>query len=265
MCAMLPPGLQVLHLDKGLITTKGSSKLPKSLTYLFACLNVFDNNESLSYLRHISEIYLSRRETAVGDLNSNWLSSLLPSSSPTFNRDWVSGRTDICDNNYHLTSLHLCGADLIWDESSSTPHVQKPLFDTLHKFKNLTTLQIEYCQGISNNWLCLIPRTVTFLKLYLRTFPSAKQLSMLPPCLHHFGLHVGDPDSECGWTDEILQALPRSLHTFWISVREFPNLTKRMYEYLPLNLQHSSMKYNCVDSNIDFIPPLDRLYGSSTN
>ena len=255
---MLPPGLQVLRITEGLITTKGASKLPKSLTSLRAYLNAFDNNESLSYLRHISKIELSIREDIpVGDLNPNWLSSLLPPSSsfPTPNGDCVSGGcTDIYENNnYHLSSCKIVGP------SSTDPLIQKPFFDSLQKFKNLKKLSISSCGGISSDWLCLIPQNVTVLKLSLSTFPTATQLSMLPTCLKYLRLRVGDNTNfECDWTDEALQSLPQSLHEFWITASDFPNLTHRMYEYLPPNLQDSTLKYKTDGSYVDFEGPLQR-------
>ena len=259
---MFPLGLQGLVIKEGLITTKGASKLPKSLTYLRTHLKVFANNESMSYLRHISELDLSTPNTPYGELNENWLSSLLLSSFPTPNHDCVSGCTNICDySNYDLTSLTLYGRlPGGYMLKSIIPHVQKPLFDSLQKFKNLNTLSITYCAGISGDWFYLVPQTVTNLDLTLRAFPTANQLSILPTCLKYLGVGAGH-DAECYWTDEILQSLPRSLLKLSIHAREFPNLTHRMYEYLPPNLQSATLRYKAVDKLVYFIPPLDRQYG----
>jgi len=113
---------------------------------------------------------------------------------------------------------------------------------------------------------------VTDLTVYsLSTFPTASQLSMLPTCIKYLDLDVSIDnvdayDHKCDWTDETLQSLPRSLYVFYINAMHFPNLTKRMYEYLPPNLQDSSltnyiMNYESdEDSFIDFKSPLDRLH-----
>ena len=266
ICAVLPPGLQMLDVEEGLITTTGASKLPKSLTSLKTPLNVFDKNESMSYLRHISRLDLTSAYTPLDEPNENWLSSLLPSSSPTLTQDFVYGCTnDIYDNviNYHLTSLAFDGSR--WGLSKCS-HVQEPFFASLQKFKNLKTLSIQDCHPISSDWLCLIPKNVTDLKVHsLSTFPTANQLSMLPTSLKYLDLDVQDPRSKirvrkCYWTDEDLQSLPRSLHKFLINTSNFTHLTQRMYDYLPPNLQESSLKYKTVEKIINFIPPMNRLY-----
>ena len=152
---------------------------------------------------------------------------------------------------------------------SNLPHVEhptiqvEPLFDSLQKFKNLNRLQMADCGSISSDWLSLIPSNVTHLNLCLSTSPTANQLSMLPACIRYMNLCIGDKvDLGCDWTDEILQSLPRSLHGFWINAGDFPNLTQRMYEYLPPILSYSPLRYMIGDFYTDFIPPLDRLYKS---
>ena len=207
ICAMIPPGLRVLNVDEGLITTKGASKMPKSLTSVTTHLKVFDNNEAMSYLKQISKIELSTYG--------------IPISEPP--------------NPAIISNL------------------QTLLFESLHEFKNLNTLSILHFGGISSDWLCLVPQTVSDLDLSLSTFPTAIQLETLPTCLRYLKLRVGGGQGlECDWTDEILQSLPRSLHKFWINASEFLKLTQRMYEYLPPNLQESTL--------LKFIPPLARLY-----
>ena len=200
-------------------------------------------------------------------MNEDWLSSLLPSPSlPTPNDDiCVSGCTDVYENhnNNHLTSLTLVGGSI----RVICPHVQKPFFDSLQKFKNLKVLYISHCGGISSDWLCLIPQNVIDLSIqYRSSAPTANQLSTLPTCIKYVSLQFGDEnDFECDWTDEILQSLPRSLHRFEIDASDFLNLTQRMHEYLPPNLQDSSLYYNAEDTINYFISPLDRLYGSNAS
>ena len=236
-------------------------------------LKVFNNNESLSHLWYISEIDFSaddpfgERDSSV---NENWLSSLLPpsssSSSPNPNLGCVSGCPDVFDyKNYHLTSLRLDGgSNLDKDldqEPIICPYVQKPFFASLQQFKNLKTLNILHIGGISSDWLCLIPQNVTRLKVNcLNTFPTANQLSTLPPYLKYLSLSVEHKENalECDWTHEVLQSLPRSLYKLSIKPRRYSHLTQRMYEYLPPNLHSSTLVYKDLDSKATQIPPAFR-------
>ena len=170
------------------------------------------------------------------------------------NHDFVSGCTDTDDNNYNLTSLNL---EVTGEHCS---HLQ-PFFESLQQFGNLKTLQILDGRGISSDWLHLIPPNVTDLGVhYLTTFPTANQLSTLPTCLRYWDLYVaGLYNNECDWTDETLQSLPRSLHRLWITASAFPNLTERMYDYLPPNLQFSCLKYKTLGSEVCFVSPWDRV------
>ena len=248
---MLPQGLRTIIIEEGLVTMKGASKLPKSLTSLTTHSQVFDS-ESMSCLGFISNFELwTRDKTLRGDLKSNWLSSLLPSSSVTPNPESASKCTEICDYNAHLAKLTIIGAGR---RSDFCPYVQEPFFDSLPKFKSLTTLGIYSCGGISCDWLCMIPRNVTSLSIEtLTTFPTESQLSTLPTSLRSLELDVeGEINLECDWNDEFLQCLPRSLNSFYFNAAVFPNLTYDMYRYL----LDTSL---CCARNVPFNCPFDRL------
>ena len=118
-------------------------------------------------------------------------------------------------------------------------------------------LEIVSSGGTPSDWLCLIPQQVTELHIEsLITFPTADQLSSLPKGLISLRLIVlGGRDVQCDWKDEDLLSLPRSLQEFYI-FGSFPNLTRRMYEYLPRNLQYSDLIY-CSGQHES---PLARLY-----
>ena len=247
ICAMLPTGLQSLKIDaEGLITSKGSSKLPKSLTSFTAPFQVFDNTETMKCLAFVKILDL-RAKNRSNDFE-DWMSSLLPSSIPTCNKHNDStGLAYIQGDNYHLTSL-------IVDEREETipsPYLTKSFFLSLSKFKSLATLKIWSSGGTPSDWLCLIPQQVTELNISsLSTFPTVSQLSKLPTCLKYLNLSVEDNCLPCNWTDETLQSLPRLLQKFVIN-GPFPNLTERRHEYLP----------HCLhQSNLLIVTPLDRLY-----
>ena len=259
---------------KSFLFTRDFDSLLLRVSFYLALVSYF----TLSHLWYISEIDLMVDEplgqwSSSSKVTENWLSSLFSpssssssSSSSPLNIVCVSGCPDVFDyNNCHLTSLTLNGE---WDEVPiDCPYVQKPLFGSLQQFKSLKTLEISYCGGISSDWLCLIPINVTRLKVdSLSTFPTANQLSTLPPYLKYLILRVeyikNVLECECDWTDETLQSLPRSLYELSIEPRIFLHLTQRMYEYLPKNLHSSTLEYRNLGSNklVDFLPPLDRLY-----
>ena len=182
------------------------------------------------------------------------MSSLLPSSTPTCNKHNDStGLAYIQGDNYHLTSLNVTGGE----ETILSPYLTKSFFLSLSKFKSLVKLEIVYSGGTPSDWLCLIPQQVTNLHIHsLITFPTVDQLSSLPKGLIILRLTVlGGMDVQCDWKDEDLLSLPRSLQTFTIN-GSFPNLTCRMYEYLPPNLQYSTLRCGSAD----FESPLARLY-----
>ena len=250
---MLPAGLLTIKLEEGQLTRKGASKLPKSLTSLSAYFDVFDKKKTMSYLWYIPNIKLgrsldSRRKTLS---KSKWLSSLLPSPSSAYNRNCISGCTDLSHYNHHLTTLSIdVGRHL----------AKSSYFESLPKFKNLNTLWLFFPGCIPSDVLCLIPENVTDLRLDLvATFPKASQLSKLPTRLRCLHLVPSSKGRICPWNDKDLQSLPRSLQVLKV-YGEFLHLTHRMYDYLPPNLQDSSLKHKTKDAFIDFIPPLDRLY-----
>ena len=254
ICAMLPTGLQSLKISgKGLITSKGSSKLPKSLTSFNAPFQVFDNTETMKCLAFVKilDLWANGRSNDFED----WMSSLLPSSTPTCNKHNDStGLAYIQGDNYHLTSLYVDG-DM---QTIPSPYLTKSFFLSLSKFKSLVKLEIVYSGGTPSDWLCLIPQQVTELDIdSLITFPTANELSSLPKGLISLRLIVlGGRDVQCDWKDEDLLSLPRSLQRFYI-IGSFPNLTRRMYEYLPPNLQ-DTRTLRC--GSADFKSPLARLY-----
>ena len=250
---MLPTGLQSLEIEEGLITSKGSSKLPKSLTSFDAPFQVFDNTETMKCLAFVKilDLWPNGRSNSFED----WMSSLLPSSTPTCNKHNDStGLAYIQGDNYHLTSLSVGESE----KTILSPYLTKSFFLSLSKFKSLVKLEIWSSGGTPSDWLCLIPQQVTDLNVNtLITFPTVDQLSALPKGLIFLSLNVlGDIDvQQCDWKDEDLLSLPRSLQKF-ISNGTFPNLTCRMYEYLPPNLQDSGL----ICGSADFESPLARLY-----
>lgn len=233
LCALLPAGILALSMEEGLIRTKGASQLPRSLKTLKTYFEVFENNQVISYLGHISKLELKTAQLEPrGGLDEYWLSSLLPSRSCSKEGHLYDCASDD-DGNQHLTSLVVQGVE----GKINRFYAQEPFFKALLEFKNLRTLKIRWHRDISSDWLRLIPKNVTSLSIEsLNAYPSAAQLSTLPNSLTYLNLDV--ERESCDWKDETLQSLPGSLQVFWIN-GSFPSMTRRAYEYLPPNV-HSS-------------------------
>lgn len=249
ICECLPPQLTSLKADKGILTEKGASKLPKSLLTLHINLGVFSANEVISYLRYIPKIEFSVSAKGEMNVDANWLTFLRPSSS-----------LDLKSVNDVASSGTISGElDINMGYRDST-FLGPNSFESLSQFLHLSVLHIYagWKIYIPADYIQFVPKNLRELEIgTLERFPTPSVLSTLPKRLAYLRFRVNG--GTCTWKDEDLETLPRSLQTLLIGGKcSFPNMTRNMQTHLPPYL--IELKVDGSTHEL-FTPPLDNLYG----
>lgn len=199
--------IEHLHFTFNVIDLEGAAKLPKSLQVLGANIDLFDVNETISYLGFIPFISFyfwgspSRRNT-----DENWISFL--KHSPLHQNLGESPKVPEVRFTHSNLDIGKRYKLAFWISERSN-FLTKTSLRALSNFDHLSVLHITQTgASIPPKYIKFVPKSSTDLVFgTLSDFPASSDFVTLPNHLKFLEMRVNQK-KKCGWKDKDMKALP---------------------------------------------------------